>query len=116
MLTELWAKMDILFICLGLPAQTLFTCRFAVQWYVSEKQGKSVIPLSFWYLSLGGSIGLCVYGLIRHEPILVFGQMFNCVIYFRNLILIHKNKKNKTPDDQDGTDFKDSHAKRVCLN
>jgi lipid-A-disaccharide synthase-like uncharacterized protein len=113
---ELLDKFDLLFICLGLPAQTLFTCRFAVQWYVSEKQGKSVIPLSFWYLSLGGSIGLCTYGLLRSEPILVFGQLFNCIIYCRNLMLIRKNNKNKKPDDQEKNGPEESHAKRVCLN
>lgn len=93
MFEKLLGNLDWLFICLGLPAQLLFTSRFVVQWIESERQGKSVMPLAFWYFSISGSIGLLAYGLLRGEPILVLGQALGSVIYLRNLVLIHKPKK-----------------------
>ena len=35
---------------LGFIGNALFSMRFLVQWVASERQGESVIPVSFWYL------------------------------------------------------------------
>ncbi len=94
MFEKLFANLDMLFICLGLPAQLIFTSRFVVQWLHSEKHKKSVIPTIFWWLSLAGSIGLLSYGLLRGEPILVLGQSMGSAIYARNLVLISREKSN----------------------
>jgi lipid-A-disaccharide synthase-like uncharacterized protein len=87
------AKIDFWFL-FGLVAQLLFTARFIVQWIVSEKAGKSVIPLAFWFLSMGGGIMLFIYGLVRREPIIILGQGLAIIIYIRNLMLILKNARN----------------------
>ena len=92
MLKELLGNLDLLFICIGLPAQLIFFSRFLVQWIVSEKHGKSVMPVSFWYLSIGGSVGLFTYGILRGEPVLVIGQAIGSIVYIRNLILIAREK------------------------
>lgn len=76
----------------GLAAQLLFTARFVVQWLVSEKAGKSVVPLAFWVLSMGGGLMLLVYGLVRREPIIILGQALAVFIYMRNLVLIFRSK------------------------
>jgi lipid-A-disaccharide synthase-like uncharacterized protein len=76
----------------GLIAQLLFTARFVVQWLVSEKAGKSVVPVVFWFLSLGGGTMLLVYGLVRREPIIILGQALAVFIYIRNIVLIFRNK------------------------
>ena len=86
-------NIDLLFLFVGLPAQFLFFSRFIVQWIVSEKHGKSVMPTVFWHLSIGGSIGLFIYGLLRGEPILILGQALACCIYIRNLVLIGREKR-----------------------
>ena len=75
----------------GLAAQLLFTARFLVQWFVSEKAGRSVVPLSFWILSIAGGTMLLIYGLVRREPIIILGQGLAVVIYVRNIMLIRKN-------------------------
>ena len=67
------AKLDF-WLVFGLVAQLLFTARFLVQWLVSEKLGKSVVPVAFWFLSMGGGIMLLIYGLVRREPIIILGQ------------------------------------------
>jgi lipid-A-disaccharide synthase-like uncharacterized protein len=48
-------------VLLGFIAQAFFTMRFLVQWLASEKAGKSVIPMAFWWFSIGGGLLLFVY-------------------------------------------------------
>ncbi|MCM8765661.1 MAG: lipid-A-disaccharide synthase N-terminal domain-containing protein [Candidatus Omnitrophica bacterium] len=75
---------------LGFVAQFCFFLRFFVQWMVSERKGKSVIPLAFWYLSLLGGALLLIYSLYRKDPVFILGQAMGLVIYTRNLILIRR--------------------------
>ena len=85
---------------IGLTAQLIFTSRFLVQWYVSEKRGRSVIPVSFWYISLAGSLTLLAYAIHRRDPVFILGQGAGCVIYIRNLVLIDRRRRvlaGKTP-------------------
>ncbi len=82
----------------GLAAQLLFTARFLVQWFVSERAGRSVVPLAFWVLSIAGGLMLLVYGLVRREPIIILGQGLAVVIYIRNIMLIRKNGGEKGGD------------------
>ena len=77
---------------LGMLGQVLFISRFLVQWIASEKKGKSTIPLSFWYLSIGGGGLLLVYALWRKDPVIVLGQAVGLFVYVRNLMLIHRRK------------------------
>ena len=80
---------------IGYIGQIFFFMRFGVQWYASERAGRSYIPLSFWYLSIGGSLLLLAYGIFRREPIIIMGQGPNVLIYVRNLMLISKEKNKK---------------------
>jgi lipid-A-disaccharide synthase-like uncharacterized protein len=87
------AKLDF-WLVFGVAAQLLFTARFVVQWIVSERLGKSVVPLAFWFLSMGGGTMLLVYGIVRREPIIILGQGLAVFIYLRNLMLIFRNRAN----------------------
>ncbi len=40
-------------VILGFVAQAFFTMRFVVQWIASERARKSVIPVAFWFFSIG---------------------------------------------------------------
>jgi lipid-A-disaccharide synthase-like uncharacterized protein len=71
----------------GFLAQFVFFLRFIVQWISSEKQKKSVIPISFWYLSVVGALMILVYAIQRGDPVFIFGQFFALVIYIRNIML-----------------------------
>ena len=77
---------------LGLLGQALFFSRFLMQWIASEKTGRSVVPLSFWYLSIGGGGLLLVYALWRKDPVIVLGQAVGLFVYVRNLMLIHRRR------------------------
>jgi len=86
------ARFD-LWLAFGLVAQLLFTARFLVQWFASERAGRSVIPLAFWYLSLAGGSMTLVYGLVRREPVIILGQVTAVLIYVRNLMLIFAERR-----------------------
>ena len=72
---------------LGFAGQAFFFSRFLVQWLASERAGRSVIPMSFWYLSLGGGTALFIYALHVGDPVFVIGQSTGAIIYLRNLHL-----------------------------
>jgi lipid-A-disaccharide synthase-like uncharacterized protein len=79
-------------VILGLIGNATFSMRFLVQWLTSERQGESVIPVSFWYWSIAGSILMFLYFLFRRDPVGVIAYLPNSVIYIRNLMLIRKRR------------------------
>jgi lipid-A-disaccharide synthase-like uncharacterized protein len=80
-------------VALGLVGQLLFASRFVIQWVASERKGKSVIPVPFWYLSLGGSAVLLIYSIHIADPVFILANILNSFIYIRNLMLIGKEKQ-----------------------
>ncbi len=85
---------DYIFLSLGAIGQLIFMSRFLVQWVESEKKKESVIPMTFWYLSIIGSLFVLSYGFYKHEPIIVMGQ-FGFFVYMRNIVLIRKKLKRE---------------------
>ena len=86
------AKFDF-WLAFGLVAQLSFAARFLVQWIASERAGKSVVPLAFWFFSIGGGLMTLVYGLVKHEPVIIIGQLLSNIIYVRNIMLIYKSRQ-----------------------
>jgi lipid-A-disaccharide synthase-like uncharacterized protein len=83
---------DLLWLLVGFGGQALFMGRFVVQWFVSERQRKSVIPVSFWYFSIVGALVLLAYALHRRDPVFSAGQALGVAIYLRNLHLIRMER------------------------
>lgn len=89
------AKFDF-WLAFGLIAQLLFTARFLVQWISSERAGKSVVPMAFWFFSMGGGAMTLIYGIAKREPVIILGQGLATIIYVRNIMLILKDRgKNR---------------------
>lgn len=86
---------DWLIYSVGFLAQILFSSRLVVQWLTSEKQKKVTTPVLFWSLSLVASFLLFVYGYLRDDFAIMFGQTLTYFIYIRNLQL--QNQWNKIP-------------------
>ena len=86
-------------IALGFVAQFAFTMRFLVQWVASEKAGRSVVPVAFWFFSIGGGLLLLIYAIKRQDPVFIAGQALGLFIYARNLMLIFRPKKQATKPD-----------------
>jgi lipid-A-disaccharide synthase-like uncharacterized protein len=75
-------------VILGFVAQAFFTMRFVVQWIASERARKSVVPVAFWFFSIGGGALLLVYALYRRDPVFIAGQARGLLVYIRNLYFI----------------------------
>jgi lipid-A-disaccharide synthase-like uncharacterized protein len=82
---------------LGFLAQALFTARFLVQWIASERAGKSVMPIAFWFFSIGGGVLLLVYALYRRDPVFILGQAFGVFVYARNLHFELRDRRRHRP-------------------
>jgi lipid-A-disaccharide synthase-like uncharacterized protein len=82
-----------LWLAIGFLGQTLFGSRFVVQWLASEKAKHSVVPVSFWYLSLAGGLVLLAYAIYQRDPVFIAGQSTGALIYIRNLALIRRGRK-----------------------
>jgi lipid-A-disaccharide synthase-like uncharacterized protein len=81
---------DRYWLALGLLGQLLFSGRFLVQWIASERLKASVVPRSFWYLSLAGGATLLGYAIFKRDPVFILGQSAGLLIYGRNLWLTYR--------------------------
>ena len=81
------------FLTLGFLGQLMFSGRFLVQWIASERKKKSIVPVSFWFLSLSGSFLLLIYAIYKKDIVFTLGQLFGFIVYIRNLLIISKTKK-----------------------
>lgn len=77
----------------GLAGQFVFTFRFLVQWFSTEKVKESILPIGFWIFSIVGSVMVLSYAVIRRDPVLFVGQLFGFVVYFRNTLLWMRGRK-----------------------
>ena len=77
---------------LGFVGTLVFSTRFITQWWASEKKGESVIPVSFWYWSIIGSIIMCFYFIFKRDPVGIVAYLPNSFIYLRNLHLIKRQR------------------------
>lgn len=80
-------------IIFGFVFQGCFMARFMVQWIASERAKRSVVPTSFWFISIIGAAGLLVYAIHREDPVFALGQSTGFIIYVRNLVLIKRSEK-----------------------
>ena len=79
-------------VLVGYVGQALFTMRFVVQWIATERAKKSVIPVAFWFFSIGGGLLLFVYALYIKDPVFILGQGFGTFVYLRNLYFVYREK------------------------
>lgn len=70
---------------IGLSAQVFYTGRIFVQWYLSEKHHKVESPSLFWVLSIIGSMIMFLYGCLRSDFSIIFGELFTYYIYMWNI-------------------------------
>ena len=83
---------EFIWMIIGFVGQIIFFSRWLVQWIYTEKYGKSSIPLSFWWLSLGGGIITFFYAMQIESYPFMLAQMIGLFVYTRNLYLLLKIK------------------------
>jgi lipid-A-disaccharide synthase-like uncharacterized protein len=87
-----WLAKDPIWSSIGFLGQGLFASRFLIQWYYSEREGRSVIPVAFWYFSLIGGIVTTAYMIHLQSIPLIIGQGSGLFVYARNLYLIQRER------------------------
>jgi lipid-A-disaccharide synthase-like uncharacterized protein len=83
---------ETVWLVIGFGGQGLFFARWLVQWFQSERERESTIPISFWYLSLVGGLITLAYAIYREDPVFIMGQALGALVYLRNLVLIYRNR------------------------
>lgn len=87
----------------GLLGNMAFSCRFMVQWIASERAGRTVVPMAFWYLSIVGCVIMLTYSVFgRQDLVVMLGYVFNLVPYLRNVVLTRRyNRQLKEAPPQE---------------
>ena len=80
----------------GIAGGVIFYGRFYVQWIVSERARRSVVPIAFWYMSSAGSVMLMAFAFASQSPVGALGQSFNIIVYSRNLVHIWREQGRLT--------------------
>ncbi len=94
-LLKITSWQNVLWVLLGLGGQLLFSARMLLQWVASEKSGKNVITVSFWWISLIAGLILFTYFAWRQDIVGVLGQSTGLVVYARNVKLHYKNLRRE---------------------
>jgi lipid-A-disaccharide synthase-like uncharacterized protein len=92
---------ELIWILVGLAGQAFFFARFLIQWIVSERARRSIVPDSFWWFSVGGAAILLTYAIYRADPVFILGQSLGLLIYSRNIWLIRVEKRRLAAEEQD---------------
>lgn len=83
-------------IVFGTVGQFTFTLRFIYQWRYSARAGESLLPTTFWLISLLGSGMIIAYAIIRRDPVLILGQSTGFVVYLRNIMISRKAARRES--------------------
>ena len=84
---------DVAWNAIGFGGQAIFGVRFLIQWFRSEQEGHSVIPITFWYCSLIGALFSLAYAVHQQAWALVMGQGLPLPIYARNIWMIYRDRR-----------------------
>ena len=60
-----------------------------VQWIATEAKRKSVVPPTFWHLSVAASLLQLACFVQRHEWVYAAGMVATLLVYLRNLWFIY---------------------------
>ena len=82
-----------LWLGIGFAGQMLFSARVLVQWIATERAKRSIVPVAFWYFSLGGGLTLLAYAIYKQDPVFIVGQAAGIFIYLRNLYFVMRRPR-----------------------
>jgi lipid-A-disaccharide synthase-like uncharacterized protein len=79
---------------IGWTGNAVFTSRFLIQWYATEKQGRVVVPPTFWWFSLVGALLLLSYATFyQRDSVFIAAYALSWIPYMRNLLIHHRTEK-----------------------
>ena len=78
---------------LGLAGMGIYGVRIVVQWYMSEKAQRVESPGIYWIMSSIGAVVLYIYGWLRKDFSIIFGESLSYYIYMWNIYALGLYKK-----------------------
>ena len=78
---------------LGFTGMAIYGLRILIQWYLSEKSHVVESPGIYWVLSSIGAVILYIYGWLRKDFSLIFGESVGYYIYMWNISIMGLYKK-----------------------
>ena len=78
---------------LGFAGMGIYGSRILIQWYLSEKSHQVESPGIYWVLSSIGAVILYVYGWLRKDFSIIFGESVGYYIYMWNIGIMGLYKK-----------------------
>ena len=78
---------------IGLAGMGIYGLRILIQWYLSERSRQVESPGIYWVLSSIGAIILYVYGWLRKDFSIIFGESVGYYIYMWNIGVMGLYKK-----------------------
>lgn len=87
-------NMPLALLVFGTTGQVIYKSRFIYQIIYSSRRGESTLPLGMWILAVTGSLMIIIYGIIRHDWVLVIGQ-FGIFASIRNIMIYFSSKKRE---------------------
>jgi lipid-A-disaccharide synthase-like uncharacterized protein len=91
---------------IGLLGTLLFTARWFVKFYATKKNKKVTVPMSFWYLSLSGSVFTLAYFIWgKNDSVGIIQTAFPMLVSFYNVFahLKHHTKEEIKPGGPEET-------------
>jgi lipid-A-disaccharide synthase-like uncharacterized protein len=85
---------SLVWLAVGAVGQAVWSSRFVVQWYMTERSGHSHFPQAFWWISLLGNGLLLAYAVRVGDPVWVVGLLAGPLVQIRNLMLIHRGSRS----------------------
>lgn len=82
-------------LAVGFTGQAIWSSRFVLQWWISERRRESVLPPAFFVLSIAGALLLCAYAVRRLDYVMITAYALNPIPYVRNLILIQRERRSR---------------------
>lgn len=84
----------------GFVGTLMFTSRWFVQLYYTRKYKRVVMPLSFWWLSVCGSVLLLAYFVFgKNDSVGIISNFFPVFVSVYNLVVHLRHRKNSLGDD-----------------
>ncbi len=79
----------------GAVGQGLWSVRFILQWWFTERRGYSHFPLAFWWITLVGSVLNIAYTATRDDPVYLFGLLPTPIYPIRNLMIERARRRRE---------------------
>ena len=78
---------------IGFAGMVVYGLRIIIQWYLSEKAHQVQSPGSYWVLSSVGAVIIYIYGWLRKDFSILFGESVGYYIYMWNISILGLYKK-----------------------